>query len=69
MILYLDLRLGNPNPSCRMCNSFNSSTIAKEDAKLTDVEEDYTIQEKLMAKDPSTTVKNTEKSLMLMTLG
>jgi organic radical activating enzyme len=52
--LYLDLRLGNLcNLSCRMCNSFNSSTIAKEDEKLTDVEEDYTrIQEKTYGKRP-----------------
>lgn len=52
--LYLDLRLGNLcNLSCRMCNSYNSSTIAKEDAKLTDVEEDYTrIQEKTYGKRP-----------------
>jgi organic radical activating enzyme len=36
-----------------MCNSFNSSTIAKEDSKLTDVEEDYTrIQEKTYGKRP-----------------
>lgn len=52
--VYLDLRLGNLcNLTCRMCNSFNSSQIAKEHKKLIGVDEDYTrIQEKTYGKTP-----------------
>jgi MoaA/NifB/PqqE/SkfB family radical SAM enzyme len=52
--VYLDLRLGNLcNLSCRMCNSFNSSTIAKENKQLEELEPEYKkIQEKTYGKTP-----------------
>jgi organic radical activating enzyme len=51
---YLDLRLGNLcNLTCRMCNSYNSSQIAKEHKKLIDVDADYTaIHNKTYGKTP-----------------
>jgi organic radical activating enzyme len=55
--VYLDLRLGNLcNLTCRMCNPFNSSQIAREYQKVKDTETDYQdIMEKTYGKIPEWT--------------
>lgn len=55
--VYLDMRLGNLcNLTCRMCNPFNSSQIAKEFQKTKDTEENYTeVMEKTFGEIPEWT--------------